>query len=152
MLTGALSYEQSIGVADLKAPAGQFRLVRITSVFIPTASKEYHFLHDKTDKQEMLQEWRARMHSRDSRTTYRIFDDQGRVVDAVGTHITEAERVAPKGQFRVVCVDIATDVIRLVADLDDQADAIDYAKEADQGPYTRHQVHDDTGTALIPVF
>lgn len=142
--------------ADRKAQPGQFRVVKKQEPKIGLAdSGKYFLVEDFPERYDALDRWRnlllARRQDGEEDITYTVYDDHGRKVDAVGTVITEEERKAPPGKFRVICGDIASGLIRLVVDLDNKDEAIEYAKTANEGPYTGFQVHDDTGAALIPV-
>lgn len=137
---------------ELKAPAGQFRVVQINEA--PEAfgcSPEFFLVDDYPEKRFALDDWRARLQTRNKDTNYKVYADDGHVVDALGMHITEEERRAPPGKFRVIAADIQSRIIWLVADLDDKQRAIEYAKNAYEGPHTEFQVHDDTGATLIPL-
>lgn len=140
--------------ARLKAPPGQFRVVKKQPKVVPANSPAFFLVEDFPGRHDALERWRnlilARRRTGENDISYTVYDDQGRKVDAVGTIITEEERRAPPGKFRVICGDIASGLIRLVVDLDDRDEAIEYATTADEGPYTGFQVHDDTGAALIP--
>ncbi|HTR18638.1 MAG TPA: hypothetical protein VMH91_01495 [Candidatus Paceibacterota bacterium] len=143
--------------AELKALPGQFRVVRVKMRRAETelVPSEYFLVEDFVDRHDALDRWRTLLHEKRLEVKevlrYRIYDDHGRIVDAVGAIISEEERKAPPGKFRIICADIATGTIKLVADLDDREKAIEYAKNAYEGPYTGHQVHDDTGATLIAV-
>ncbi len=141
---------------DLKAPVGQFRVVKVNKA--PEAfglSPEYFLVSDHSDRYEALRQWRDLMQKNwredGPDLTYRMYNDEGRVVDALGVHITEEERKAPPGKFRIIAADICTTTIWLVADLDDKEKAVAFANGAYEGPYIGFQVHDDTGAALLPV-
>lgn len=145
----SVPFGRRISKADARALPGRFRLLMMAPSKQPT---DYFNMGDYSEKYGALDAWRKLLRKkRDRAVKYIICDDQGRQVDAVGTIITEEERKAPPGKFRVICGDIASGVIWLVVDLDDRDEAIDYAKTADEGPYTGFQIHDDTGAALIPV-
>jgi hypothetical protein len=138
---------------QLKAPAGKFRIVQIRKRRnVHDDKKEYLLIVDLDDRRHAVRHWQGLRRERIGQAViaYRVFDDQGRVVDALGVHITQQERRAPEGKFRIIAADAHSPVIWLVADLDDRERAIEYAKEAYEGPYTGFQVHDDTGAALIP--
>ena len=139
---------------QLKAPAGKFRIVQTRKRHTaPDGKKEYLLIGDMDDRRHAVRHWQGWRRERVGQAiiAYRVFDDQGRVVDALGVHITQKERIAPAGKFRVIAADAHSTVIWLVSDLDDKEKAIEYAKEAYEGPYTGFQVHDDTGAALIPL-
>ncbi|MDO8514284.1 MAG: hypothetical protein Q7S50_01950 [bacterium] len=143
---------------QLKAPAGKFRVVKVQTPKDGLADSAAFFLvEDFPDRYDALVRWRdlaqAGWRSDEEGISYRFYDDQGRINDAIGAHVTEGDRKAPPGKFRIICVDFAghPPAIKLVTDLDDRDAAIEYAKTAYEGPYTGFQVHDDTGAALIPV-
>jgi|GEM_PF-4402050 hypothetical protein len=144
---------KQIDQADLKAPTGLFRIVMAANTSGKMEGGTRHFLfEDYPNRHDALSIWRKLNHSRDNTDyAFYIFDDHGRIVDAVGAHITDEERKAPPGKFRIICGDTATGTVRLITDLDDRDAAIEYAKNADEGPHTGFQVHDDTGAALISV-
>jgi hypothetical protein len=144
---------------ELKAPPGQFRVLKIRKTSGAADFGATHFLvGDFPDKAGALDRWRSvgeelRRNRKDGEVNYwtYIHDDHGRIVDAVGTFITKEELKAPPGQFRIVCLDFAGKlVLKLVNDLDDHAEAIRYARTANEGPYTGFQVYDDTGAPIIP--
>ena len=142
---------------QLKAPTGQFRVVKALQPKGGSADSAAFFLvGDFPERHDALVRWRdlaqQSWRSGEEGLSYKFYDDQGRINDAIGAYIAEEDRKAPPGKFRIVCVDFARKVvIKFVADLDDREKAIDYAVNADEGPYTGFQVHDDTGAALIPV-
>jgi hypothetical protein len=143
---------------QLKAPPGQFRVVKVKKPKDGHADSAAYFLvGDFPERYDALVRWRdlaqASWRSDEEGLSYKFYDDQGRINDAIGAHIAEEDRKAPSGKFRIICVDFAghSSVIKLVADLDDKDKAIEYANNAYEGPYTGFQVHDDTGAALIPV-
>ncbi|MDO8576037.1 MAG: hypothetical protein Q7R90_01850 [bacterium] len=152
----ALNLNKRLTEAELKAPTGHFRVVKVQmrrgdSALEPAA---YFLVGDFLKRHEALARWRDLAHKHmgeDMRFTF--YDDKGRVNDAVGARITQEDRRAPLGKFRIVCIDFATEpaVVKLVADLDYREKAIEYARTANEGPYTGFQVHDDTGATLIPV-
>lgn len=141
--------------AELKAPAGQFRLVMGRTPASDANVVEHYLIGDLLDQHEAVRAWQKLNNpiTRQRGVTFTVFDDKGRVVDALGTHITEEERVAPPGRFRLIAADfnIRPAIIWLVHDFDDSDEAIEAARESHEGPYTGFQVHDDTGAALIPV-
>jgi len=140
--------------AELMAPPGQFRVVKVQmrrgeSALEPS---EYFLVEDFPDRHDALVCWRDLAHQHmGENLRFQFYDDQGRINDAIGAQITEADRKAPPGKFRIVCVDFIGQItIKLVADLDDRGAAIEYANSAYEGPYTGFQVHDDVGAALLP--
>ncbi len=137
---------------DLKALPAQFRVVKTVG---PADAVEHFLVGDFPERLDALERWRTLLDEEQRGTgdylRYTIYDDHGRKVDEVGIRITEEDRVAPPGKFRVICADIRTGTIWLVADMNDRGEAINYAKEAYEGPYTGFQVHNDIGEALIPV-
>lgn len=151
----SVPFGKRITKADAKAPHGEFRIVMVAPSNAPT---DYFNMGDHADLWDALEHWRAFLRKkRDRDVRYLVYNDEGRETGVLGIRITEQERCAPPGKFRVVCVDVGPMTqggdasIWLVADHDDRTAAIRYAKKVDQGPYTGHQVHDDTGAALIPV-
>jgi len=140
---------------SLKAPSGQFRVVKKQPKLVPNGSPAFYLVADFAERHEAIKHWRdlmlERRHSRQDGLRYTVYDDLGRVNDAVGAFITEQECKAPTGKFRVVCVDFAGNVVlKLVTDLDDREQALEYVKDADEGPYTGFRVHDDTGKVISP--
>ena len=147
--------DRPLSADELKAPAGQFRLVKQHQPKIGLDAVAFFLVNDFAEKSDALSLWRELMLAKRPKEErqqidFTVYDDHGRICDAVGVRITEEERKAPPGMFRIICGDISTGVIKLVADLDDRDAAIEYANTADEGPYTGFQVHDDTGKALLP--
>ena len=140
----------------LKAPPGQFRVVKKAPKLVPASTPAFYFVADFPERYDAIKHWRDLMHQRrhvgQDGLGYSVYDDQGRINDAVGAFITEAECKAPEGKFRIICVDIAVKgvALKLVTDLDDREQALGYAKDAYEGPYTGFRVHDDTGAVISP--
>lgn len=70
----------------------------------------------------------------------------------LGKQITKAERIAPKGMYRVVLVDMACSRIYLVEDCPDYRAALKRAKIArTAGDHmVGFAIHDDTGKVIDP--
>lgn len=139
---------------ELMASPGRFRVIMMAPAKQPT---DFFCMGDHGEKYDALEQWRGLMRKGGKHNIqFVIHDDKGREVGVLGTLITEKERRAPHGKFRVVCVDLAKALngkptIWLKIDHDDRKQAIRHGTNADEGPYTGHQVHDDTGAALLPV-
>jgi hypothetical protein len=135
---------------QLKAPRGQFRLVRSTT----SAPFEYFLVSDFANRHNALDEWRGFYPKRDENETFQVLNDEGREVRPLGIVLNVSELKAPKGKFRLVCIDAAAKGPNyfLVEDVDDREKAIAYANEENSSPgdsFVGHQVFDDAGAALI---
>jgi hypothetical protein len=146
---------QAISEGERKAPAGQLRLVMSRKPVYAPNTVEHYLVRDYDDRDLAFRTWRelnnptARPHDAE----FTLYDDQARVVDGLGTHITEAERIAPDGKFRLVATDCNPNsdeaAIWLVHDFDDKDKAIEAAYLSHE-PWIGFQVYDDTGATLIP--
>lgn len=144
-----------LGSDQLKAPVGHFRVVKMRMRLTETELKPeaYFLVEDFGSRSDALQRQRELLDElrgigiNDFR--YGVRDDQGHVVDALGTHITDAERKAPEGKFRVIYFDSMNRASRLVTDIDDRDEATEYAKEAGHQPYMWHEVYDDAGACVL---
>ena len=151
-------YEQ-IPDSELIAPGGQYRVVMSDSP-MPGSTRATHYLvGDFPEKEQALRARRDHYMQPHEDTKFTVFNDEGREVGIYGIVITEAERKAPKGKFRIVCADIAPAVANgtgpsffLVKDMDDKGKALEVAQAENEldGPWSiGYQVFDDAGNALI---
>ena len=146
-------YGKRIGREELRAPTGQFRVVMATPRENPT---DFFNIGDHPEKYDAFNQWRTLLlRKRDRDVKYLVYNDEGRQLGVLGVVIAEEECGAPKGQYRIVCVDMAPKIAGVgpiglyhVRDVADRKLALEYAGSTNEGPYVGFRVHDDTGAVL----